>query len=160
MLKVELAAVASQRFVLPVMCESIYALAPLVTLQASSFRSHPSEPYTKMLQHAAMYSRSFRDSGKSAAHMCLRLPARTFARSHFERTSGIISPSVWKIEPRYGNCRQLSTSSSPHRTFGNLSCCSSSFASLISRFSVRLARCLCHLCLFRRMCVFSLCCNE
>lgn len=94
MLKVVVVAVASVCFDRPVICESIYALAPLIHLQASSFRSHPSDPHTKILQQAETYSRSLSLSGRFAAHMCRRVPARTFARSHFDLTSGIWSPSV------------------------------------------------------------------
>ena len=63
MLKVVMTVVVSLCFVFPIICDSIYALAPLIRLNVVLFRIHPSDPYVRMLQHATIYRRNFRDNG-------------------------------------------------------------------------------------------------
>ena len=89
MLKVVVLLDASSCLDFPVMCESMYAFAPLMHRDASSSKSHASDPYTRILQHAAMYKRTFKSSFKLEAHTCRNVPARCFAIAQRLRTSGI-----------------------------------------------------------------------
>ena len=111
--------------------------------------------HTSMLQQHEMYKRSFRSRGSSAAQTCRRVPARSLAMSHRACTSGIMSASGWKIEPRYGNCQLFLSCLSPQRTFGSLSCASSSLSFFISFRSVVCDRCLCQWYSFSRRCIFK-----
>ena len=123
MLKVVVLSEASSLRVLPVMCESIPALAPLITLHVIVFRVHASEPYARIEQHPAMYSRILRSNSRfSACRICLSFPARVCAIAILRLTSGIWSPFARRMDPRYSKDQQFTTFSSPHITCGRSSC--------------------------------------
>ena len=58
-------------------------------------------------------------------------------------------------DPKYMNIQQLSTSTSPQRTFGSWFCLAASMSCIMSLRSVNCARLFFHLCPFRLMCICS-----
>ena len=107
------------------MPDIICAFAPFIALVISGVRVQASEPYVRILQMHALYSRSLRPRCRSLlCHICLSLPYRVCAIAILALTSGSCDPPASKIEPRYFDCQAVASSSLSHFTFDN-NCCSS-----------------------------------
>ena len=145
MLKVVVALVVSSRFVLSVMCESIYAFMSFIQLYTASVSNQPSESYT------SMFLCIHPPAGSATTHMFRKVPTRGFARVHLYLKLVCVSLKDWA---EVGELQTVVHIFACHPTW-LLTARLNSFRLffLVSLCSVRWVWFLLHLCFLRRMCV-------